>query len=171
MKTPQIPQVSSILRTFDTIIITNSTSRTPTPNNSSNTASAINLVRAEPAELHHGYSQYHWDGYLWWTDDLNPRYAEYSLQTNRPEDFYWSVNQTRLYPQATEEPGVLEVQVESVTPNLSHFLVRMDGGEWVPDETPVRWPLHPGENSLAVRSVNAFGRTGRVAHARVRMEG
>ena len=129
------------------------------------------LVRAEPAELHHGYSQYHWDGYLWWTDDLNPRYAEYPLQTNRPEDFYWSVNQTRLYPQATEEPGVLEVQVESVTPNLSHFLVQMDGGEWVPDETPVRWPLHPGENSLAVRSVNAFGRTGRVAHARVRMEG
>ncbi|MEE2629032.1 MAG: transglutaminase domain-containing protein, partial [Candidatus Latescibacterota bacterium] len=30
------------------------------------------LVQAEPAELYHGYSAYHWDGYLWWSVDIDP---------------------------------------------------------------------------------------------------
>ncbi|MFC1526092.1 hypothetical protein ACFL6X_04690 [Candidatus Latescibacterota bacterium] len=124
-----------------------------------------------PAELHHGFQQYHWDGYLWWSDDIDPTYAEYSLQSSRPEDFYWSVNQTRLYPQATAEAGVLEVQVETVAPNLSHFLVQVDDGEWEEAAAPLAWSLHPGENTLAVRSVNAFGRTGRLARARISMKG
>ena len=129
------------------------------------------LIQAEPAELHHGYSQYHWDGYLWWSDDIDPKYAEYSLQTSRPEDFYWSVNQTRLYPQATEEPDVLDVLVETVTPNLSHFLVQTGGGEWEKADVPVRWRLHAGENSLSVRGINAFGKAGRPARVRVSVRG
>ena len=31
------------------------------------------LIFAEPAELRHGAGQYHWDGYLWWSDDVDPR--------------------------------------------------------------------------------------------------
>lgn len=127
------------------------------------------LVAAEPAELRHGYSQYHWDGYLWWSDDSDPRYPEYSLQSSRPGDFYWSVNQTRLYLQATGESGVLRVDLEHTTPNFSHFLVQFDGGEWQERrELPMTWKLHLGENELAVRSVNLFGRMGRIARARVR---
>ena len=96
-----------------------------------------------------------WDGYLWWSDGIDPKYAEYSLQTSRPADFNWSVNQTRLYPRAGEEAGVLEVDVETATPNLSHFQVRTDGGvdgEWEEAaEGPLTWKLHPGENGLEVR--------------------
>ena len=129
------------------------------------------LVQAEPAELYHGYSQYHWDGYLWWSVDIDPKYPEYSLQTSRPADFNWSVNQTRLYPRAGEEAGVLEVDVETATPNFAHFQVRIDGGgdgEWEEAaEGPLTWMLHAGENELEVRGVNAFGRPGRTARLKV----
>ena len=129
------------------------------------------LTRAEPAEKEHGATQYHWDGYLWWSDDLAPRYAEYSLQTAREADFYWSVNQTRLYPRHAEAAGVLHVDTETVTPNFSHFLVRRDGGDWQKEQGPLTWELAVGENRLEVRAVNAFGRGGRVSTLRVRREG
>ena len=125
------------------------------------------LVAAEPAELRHGQQQYHWDGYLWWSDDIDPRYPEYSLQSTRPADFYWPVNQTRIYLQATEEPNVLQVDLETVTPNFARYLVQVDGGEWEERTAPFRWSLHAGPNALAVRSVNAFGKEGRLSRAAV----
>jgi hypothetical protein len=129
------------------------------------------LIHAEPAELHHGYGQYHWDGYLWWSDDADPKYAEYSLQTSRPADFYWSVNQTRLYLQVGAASDELAVSLDNTTPNFSHYLVRIDAGEWEEVcESSLTWKLHPGENQLAVRSVNRFGRQGRIAQARVNSE-
>jgi len=123
------------------------------------------VIRPEPAELKHGATQYHWDGYLWWTDDIIPRYPEYSLQTSRPGDFYWSVNQSRIYLEAGGEPGSLTVQLETVTPNFAHYLVQFDGGEWKAQSAPFSWTLHPGRNELAVRSVNAFGVQGRISRA------
>jgi hypothetical protein len=125
------------------------------------------LVAAEPAELRHGQDQYHYDGYLWWTDQIDPRYPEYSLQSSRPADFYWSVNQTRLYLQAIDDPAVLRVDLETCTPNLAHYVVRFDEGEWTQADAPVRWPLRPGANILEVRSVSTFGKQGRIARARV----
>ncbi len=128
------------------------------------------LISAEPAELSHGLNQYHWNGYLWWSDDADPKYPEYSLQTSRPEDFYWSVNQTRLYLQATAASHILQLDLETVTPNFSHFLVRLDDGEWEECKASLQWELHPGPNQLAVRSVNVFGKQGRIARARVLFE-
>jgi len=125
------------------------------------------LAQAEPAELEHGYQQYHWDGYLWWSQDVAPPYAEYSLQTTRPEDFYWGVNQTRIYLQAQEQSDALQVDLETVTPNFARYLVKFDDGAWEERQAPLQWPLHPGENNLTVRSVNAFGRQGRIARAQV----
>ena len=129
------------------------------------------LIFAEPAELRHGNGQYHWDGYLWFSDRIDPKYSEYSLQTSRPGDFYWSVNQTRLYLQATREADLLEVDLEHTTPNFSHYLIKVDDGGWEEaSDAPLQWQLHPGENDLAVRSVNLFGRQGRIASARVHVE-
>jgi len=129
------------------------------------------LIHAEPAELRHGNGQYHWDGYLWWSDDANPKYAEYSLQTSRSADFYWSVNQTRLYLQAGAASDELTVALANTTPNFSHYLVQIDDGEWEEiRESSLTWKLHPGENQLAARSVNQFGRQGRISRARVDSE-
>ena len=124
------------------------------------------LIFAEPAELRHGAGQYHWDGYLWWSDDVDPRYAEYSLQTSRTGDFYWSVNQTRLYLQVAEKARTLQVNLEHTAPNFSHFLVRQDGGPWREErEERFEWTLAAGENLLEARAVNVFGKQGRIAKA------
>ncbi len=125
------------------------------------------LVQAEPAELYHGYSEYHWDGYLWWSVGIDPSYPEYSMQTSREADFNWSVNQTRLYPRAGEQEGVIEIDIETTTPNFSHYQVRIDGGEWARADTPPNWELHQGQNELEVRGVNTFGRAGRTARLKV----
>lgn len=118
------------------------------------------LIHAEPAELEHGAQQYHWDGYLWWTDDIVPKYAEYSLQTSRPGDFYPTLNRTRIYLQVTDAPGTLQVDLETVTPNFDHYLVQVDGGAWEARQAPFDWVLQDGENTLSVKSVNRFGRKG-----------
>ena len=115
------------------------------------------LYNPEPQELEHGHMQYHWDGYLWWTDSLDPKYPEYSLQTNRPEDFYWTLNKTLIDLQATESEGVLRVHLYGPIPNLDEFRIRNDGGEWVKSEATFDWELHEGENSLEARAVNTMG--------------
>jgi len=125
------------------------------------------LYQPEPAELHHGYSQYHWDGYLWWSVDIDPKFTEYSQQTARPADFNWSVNQTRLYPRVGAEAGMLEIDVETATPNFSHYEIRVDGSEWAQAEAPLSWALSTGVNEVEVRGVNAFGRAGRSARLQV----
>lgn len=127
------------------------------------------LIFAEPAELRHGSGQYHWDGYLWWSDDIDPKYAEYSLQTTRPGDFYWSVNQTRIYLQVADNAQALQVDLEHTAPNFSHFLIRENDGDWREErEARFEWTLTSGKNQLAVRSVNIFGKRGRIATAQVK---
>ena len=126
------------------------------------------LIFSEPAELRHGAGQYHWDGYLWWSDDINPKYAEYSLQTSRPGDFYWSVNQTRIYLQVGDRDCALQIDLEHPAPNFSHFLVRKNDGEWrVEKNSRCEWSLFKGKNQLDVRSVNMFGKMGRISSAKV----
>jgi hypothetical protein len=129
------------------------------------------LVQDEPAEIGQGATQYHYDGYIWWTEDIDPKYPEYSLQTTREGDLYWSVNQTRIYLQATGVGDELLVDFDHATPNFSHFVVCFDDAEtWERRQAPLSWPLHWGRNRLAVRSVNAFGRQGAIARAAVQVE-
>ena len=89
------------------------------------------------------------------------------MQTSWEADFNWSVNQTRLYPRAGEKAGVIEIDVETATPNFSHYQVRIDGGEWGQADSPPNWELHQGQNELEVRGVNTFGRGGRTARLKV----
>ena len=115
------------------------------------------LYRPEPQELEHGNEQYHWDGYLWWTDSLQPTYPEYSLLTNRPEDFYWTLNKTIITLQDTEEEGTLVVRLSGPIPNLATFMVRFDEGDWRETTPDCTWSLHPGHNTLEARAVNTMG--------------
>ena len=115
------------------------------------------LYRPEPQELEHGRGQYHWDGYLWWTDSLDPKHPEYSLLTNRPEDMYWTLNKTLVTLQDTETAGALSVYLSGPIPNLKTFMVRVNDGEWKASERSFEWKLQPGKNALEARAVNTMG--------------
>ena len=120
------------------------------------------LYRSEPQELEQGMNQYHWDGHLWWTDSLDPRYPEYSLQTTRPEDFYWSLNKTRIDLEDTETAAALSVQLSGPIPNFARFEISLDEGAWQESDPSFEWNLRPGRNALRARAVNTMGLQGPV---------
>jgi len=150
----------------------------------------------QPAESAHGVAQYHYDGYIHWEDDLtNLRSPEYSMQTARVNDMYWTVNEVQLYLQETAQDQQLLLHMATVTPNFRAFQLQVDDGDWVehpaqyvwtldhpgnderfldgfPREAVERsgryvWQLHPGSNTLRVRPLNAFGVTGLTSVATV----
>ena len=125
------------------------------------------LVEPLPVEHAHGSDHYHWNGFLWWTDAPNPKYPEHSLQTQRRDDFYWTIGRVRAHLQQTRRPGVLEVRLEQVMPNFSHYeakrgpaAVGADGEAWERTEECLEWQLTKGANRLEVRAVSAFRRAG-----------
>lgn len=71
---------------------------------------------------------------------------------------YFPIGQAAL--RILEEGGRVVVQIDTLTPNLARFEVRLDGGDWV--ERPARWAwdLRPGRNRMEARTVNRFGVTG-----------
>ena len=119
------------------------------------------LVRPEPAERAHGAAQYHWDGYLWWTDEADPKYPEYSLQTRRAADLYWPVGRVRIHLQAIDELGHVRVQLEHTMPNFDRYEIRQGGSDWRKAEAEFEWRLEPGKNTLQARAVNVFGKEGK----------
>jgi hypothetical protein len=61
----------------------------------------------------------------------------------------------------------LIVDLDTETPNLAHFEIRLDGGGW--QERPARFeiPVHDGENRLESRAVNEHGRAGAISHVKI----
>ena len=127
------------------------------------------LAQAEPAEVKHGAAEYHWNGYLWWTDGADPKYPEYSLLTRRRGDLYWTVGRARIYLQALDEDARLLVNLEHTMPNFDRWLVRVNRGEWRCEEAPFEWALEPGDNELQAKAVNVFGRHGLPTRVKVRL--
>ena len=133
------------------------------------------LDQLAPWEVAHGVDYYHSEGYLWWKDDALEVVPEYSWQTSREGDLYWTVNQAQITLTATEQPDRLTVSLDTVTPNLEAYLYRLDGGEWKPlrgegDDPHSRratfeWTLKEGLNTLEAKPRNAFGRDGVVSKA------
>lgn len=119
-----------------------------------------------PGELEQGEANYFYDGYLWWQDGAVPtHYTEYKNLTYRPQDLYWNLNQVQLDLQAGT-PNTVRASFATQTPNFSHYLVRLDGGEWKKQvDSSFNWPLHAGTNKLEVKVVNTFGREGRPSSA------
>jgi len=108
-------------------------------------------------------------------DDSLQRLPFTDLQSRRAGDFEWTLNQSRLHAIAIA-PGVLEFQVETVTPNLERFEVRLDEKKLrcqriatFDEETTGRFRLKlaSGKHRLSCRTVNAFGVPGIASTAEI----
>ena len=116
-----------------------------------------------PGELYQGWSEYFYDGY-WWVGDspddpqISPEYSRH-LNAARPQDIDWSLNWTRIHLSRTAKPGELQVDLETLTPNLAR-LERREEKAWQPTAPTLIWKLKPGANELSVRSVNQWERAG-----------
>jgi hypothetical protein len=96
--------------------------------------------------------------------DLNTALVQ---TTRREEDFNWTLNQTEIWAARPAGADGLRLAFKTVTPNFEHFEIVTDGGRVVSRSLVFAWQLHPGENTLTVRSVNKFGVGGIPSTARL----
>jgi hypothetical protein len=125
------------------------------------------LTTLVPGELEQGWSNYFYDGYCWVGDSpdeprLSPEYSHH-LDPARPQDVDWKVGWTCIHLARTGKAGELRVDLETYTPNLARFERVAPGGKAQPTPAGFVWPLRPGRNELAVRSVNEWDRAGKTA--------
>lgn len=119
------------------------------------------LSEPAPAEVEHGQEQYRWDGYLWWTDSVDdPTYPEYSLLSNRVDDFYAALNRVTADLQQ-QDASTLIVNLNTQTPNIERYEAAVDEKPWQAVTPGFSWALHDGANGLKLRTVNTFGRAGK----------
>jgi len=76
------------------------------------------------------------------------------------QDFEWTLNQAHFVLEATNEPGTIQVHLDTETPSFESFLAETDGGQKKAVKADFTWKLHAGKNELRVRPRNAAGREG-----------
>ncbi len=116
------------------------------------------MSREAPIPIRQGNTMWGWDGFLNYYDDKFPRRREYQQQTERPQDFYWTLNQSELTLSETEKPGILCVDIDTETPCFETFIIRTGNSKPIETtNTTFKWKLHEGLNHFRVRVRNTAG--------------
>ena len=118
------------------------------------------LQRPSPVPLNQGKRGWFWTGHVVWTDDEAPARPLYGRRVEKRGNWEWTLNQAHYVLEATGEPDVFRVHLDTVTPGFDTFLAGVDGGEKKPVPAVFRWKLHPGTNRLEVCPRNKAGREG-----------
>ena len=124
--------------------------------------------RPFPLPVSQGVEVWCWDGYLNWADDMVPRLMHFSHHTNRPQDMYWTNNQTRM-TLVRAGPRALEVRLEHDMPNFARYEQSLNCGAWQTVESAFTVDINPGCTELAVRAVNTLGLPGIVSRVVVEL--
>jgi hypothetical protein len=139
----------------------------------------------EPEEPEHGEGYFKFLGHLYWKSRGTPDIRWTDFFTTRQGDINWTLNQAELYPRlAAGQDGVIDLMIDTVTPNFAGYEVRLDDGNWVawpgskgsapsalnkavsfPGKptgncASFAWKLHPGVNTVEVRPFNTAGLRG-----------
>ncbi|MBM3235778.1 transglutaminase domain-containing protein [Candidatus Poribacteria bacterium] len=124
------------------------------------------LTSLLPEEPEHGAVSYTYDGHLWHNSIKEPL-PQFSRTSRREGDFHWTLNQTVIYLQQSNEPDALDVILDTVTPNFETYLAQFDDGDWTEQSETFIWYLHKGQNTLRAKTRNAFGILGIESAVRV----
>ena len=114
-----------------------------------------------------GAAEWNWPEYWCWEDAATPQRWLFRHFTSRRNDLDWSINQVCFAATVSDRPGVLTIQMGTVTPYFENFLVKPDTREWKPSSREFRWELHPGRNRLEMRVRNTAGVLGPVSFLEV----
>lgn len=102
-----------------------------------------------------------WGGpqFYGWYNEKFPRKREYARNTNRWQDFDFTLNQAELTVAETDTPGVLTVHADTETPCFESFAVMTDDdGVWRNERGySFEWNLHEGINKIRVCARNTAG--------------
>lgn len=106
-----------------------------------------------------------WQRRVYWLDrcvERPPSDGKPRMLTAFAADIYFNINTVavKLWP---EEPGVVDLTLDSFTPEIERLERQIDDGPWEPTPEQFTWRLHAGVNTLAVRAINAVGIVGPVS--------
>jgi len=96
---------------------------------------------------------------LFWRDERQPAVFHFKPETNRIEDFYWTLNQTEIWVRDEKgTDGKIHLNFNTFTPNFRNFEILINRAKKIETPDPhFEWQLQPGLNRLEVRSVNQYG--------------
>ena len=118
------------------------------------------LEQASPLPLNQGMRGWFWTGHEVWTDSAAPASLLFGQRVEAPNNWDWTLNQTRFALEATETPGELLVHLDTETPGFQKFMATIDNEPPRPVKSGFEWRLRSGSNVLSVRSINSAGREG-----------
>jgi hypothetical protein len=81
-----------------------------------------------------------------------------TVPANPSVDAYFPIGHAAF--SLASKQGSLKVALKTLTPNFKHYEVQLDNAGWKRSEDAFVWNVHPGHNSLEVRTVNRFGVNG-----------
>jgi len=119
--------------------------------------------RPLPLPVSQGLEVWSWDGYLNWAEDRVPPLPHFSHHTNRRDDFYPTLNQTRFTALNREDGQRLYMAMETSMPDFAVFQVRFDRGDWREMPAVWDWDLRDGMNTAEMRSRSRSGVTGLIS--------
>lgn len=117
------------------------------------------LAAAAPLPLNQGMRGWFWTGHHVWTDAARPADRLYSQFVRLPSQWEWTLNQAQYTVEATPEPGMFRVHLDTQTPSFASFRALLNDAERTVESGFV-WSLRRGENRLAVWPINRAGRPG-----------
>ena len=119
---------------------------------------------------------------MWFDAGCPPRMVRHNVAvapedytvTSRRDDVEHSLNHAFLRVfcagRTDSKPSqTLQVHAETQTPWFSHYEVKIGDGAWRRAALPVTWKVQEGDNTVAVRPVNAFRRIGIESSLTLRM--
>jgi transglutaminase-like putative cysteine protease len=112
------------------------------------------LEQPTPVPLNQGMSGWSWPGHYAWTDaDVVPGRL-YDHRVVVPANWDWTLNSTDVRLSATDKPGEVVVQLDTVTPGFAGYEATVDEGPPQAIADGHVWKLHAGKNRLVVASRN-----------------
>ncbi|GFE60836.1 transglutaminase-like domain-containing protein [Geobacter sp. AOG2] len=99
---------------------------------------------------------------LVWQDKRLKVLLDFKPEVDNPDDLYWDLNRTHLlFADSTRTDDGIMVSFETNTPNYAFFDIKIDGIHTLKQsKNKFLWPIHSGDNSIEVRSVNSYGQEG-----------
>lgn len=137
------------------------------------------FIRMRNDWFSHKYPHWHKNGNsimnsLEWQDRFTGDNILVSRATRNQEELYFPINAVSLMvdPVSSSKGSNLHLILDTFTPNFSHFLVQVDGGEsTVTARSTYDWHLHSGTNMINIKAVNILGVEGPESTAKITLQG
>lgn len=122
------------------------------------------LTRPTPRPVAQGSTYWPWSGYLCWYDAATPRKLQYALHSDRPADFYPTLNRVRFTATHGDTEGDVLIKMTTQTPNFDTYELNINDSGWSESPADFTWTLFPSAlNKLEMRVRNKFGLTGKAS--------